>query len=79
MKNNRSSILGNSDGLVLGLCARLVKKDPHSALYDYDLPDNLRVELDLSKFVARHQENRDNSSMIINGPNCKGFRRNIGI
>jgi L-ascorbate oxidase len=50
-------------------------KDPHSKLYDFDLPEHVVLvsdwlgELGVSKFVAHHHDDGDNkpSSMLING------------
>ena len=52
-----------------------VDKDPHSKLYDFDLPEHVLLvsdwlgELGVSKFVAHHHDDGDNkpSSMLING------------
>lgn len=49
--------------------------DPHSSLYDYDLPEHVILvtdwlgELTVEKFVAHHHDDGDNkaTSMLING------------
>ena len=51
------------------------QKEPHSGLYDHDLPEHVILvsdwlgELGVSKFVAHHHDDGDNkpNSMIING------------
>ncbi|KZS15189.1 Laccase 2 [Daphnia magna] len=65
-----------SDGVFGSLVVRQNKeRDPHSSLYDYDLPEHVMMisdwlgELGVAKFVAHHHDDGDNkpSSMIING------------
>ena len=65
-----------ADGVFGSLIVRQSRhKDPHSPLYDYDLPEHVILvsdwlpELGISKFVAHHHDDGDNkpSSMIING------------
>ncbi|KAI9555735.1 hypothetical protein GHT06_018250 [Daphnia sinensis] len=65
-----------ADGVFGSLIVRQSRqKDPHSSLYDYDLPEHVVLvsdwlgELGVAKFVAHHHDDGDNkpSSMIING------------
>lgn len=65
-----------ADGVFGSLIVRQSRsKDPHSSLYDMDLPEHVILvsdwidQLGAAKFVAHHHDNGDNkaSSMIING------------
>ena len=65
-----------ADGVFGPLIVRQSRdKDPHSTLYDYDLPEHVIMvsdwlgEFGVAKFVAHHHDDGDNkpSSMIING------------
>jgi hypothetical protein len=65
-----------ADGVFGSLIVRQSRQnDPHSSLYDYDLPEHVMLvsdwlgELGVAKFVAHHHDDGDNkpTSMIING------------
>ena len=68
--------LQRSNGLFGHLVIRQPpSRDPHSALYDYDLPEHVMsvtdwlVEMTANRFAAHHNDDGDNkpASMLING------------
>ncbi|KAK7480575.1 hypothetical protein BaRGS_00028151, partial [Batillaria attramentaria] len=68
--------LQRADGLFGSLVIRqTASRDPHSALYDYDLPEHVitvndwLVEMTTNRFAAHHHDDGDNkpASMLING------------
>jgi len=75
-KKNGLTGFQRADGVFGPLIIRQSRdKDPHSMLYDHDLPEHVILvsdwlgELGVAKFVAHHHDDGDNkpSSMIING------------
>ena len=74
--------LQRSDGLFGHLVIRQPpSRDPHSALYDYDLPEHVMsvtdwlVEMTANRFASHHNDDGDNkpASMLINGELLGGF------
>ena len=78
--------LQRSNGLFGHLVVRQPpSRDPHSALYDYDLPEHVMsvtdwlVEMTANRFAAHHHESGDNqpASMLINGEVFKILRERL--